>query len=303
MQVVVAVHVSFREVDAAPNGAALEELGKRIPGFTMPNVTDLAKKRWAVLTAANASGMLLEVTAAEVVSRSPELQQQLDVALEARLVAAEQAAAAAAAAAEAAVTEARSAAAAAVAAAAEARSMRQELAHLKERLEEATDTAAQQEIACQVVLFGAKGLASLEEQRGDRAALTAAARAAVASGLPDIDPATITDAFLLRKPDNKPAPLVMVCNSVQAKVALLRAARAASLPSTTDSSSNITDSVSLAARLTRWQQQRRVALKPQLEQLKAQGATVRLWQGHRLQRQDGHGWVDVPLASPASAAE
>ncbi|KAL4421645.1 hypothetical protein ABPG75_010936 [Micractinium tetrahymenae] len=80
------------------------------------------------------------------------------------------------------------------------------------------------------------------------------------------------------------------CASLAAKVALLRAARAAG------------GDLRVAARLTRWQQQQRAAFKPQLEQLKAEGTTVRFWRGHILQRQapDG-GWVTVQRAASQAA--
>ena len=55
----------------------------------------------------------------------------------------------------------------------------------------------------------------------------------------------------------------------------------------------------LAARLTRWQQERKKALMPQLQRLKEQGAEVRLYRGHVLQKKEGSKWVDVPLVAAA----
>ena len=136
-------------------------------------------------------------------------------------------------------------------------------------------------------------LATAISERDSKQALRQRASKFVASFLSG-DASTVQNAFLLRKPANGPAPLVIVLSSVTAKVAALRAARARREAGQTDTR--------IAARLTRWQQQRRVALKPQLEQLKAAGTTVRFWQGHRLQRQEGRSWVDVPLQTNASQA-
>ena len=153
--------------------------------------------------------------------------------------------------------------------------------------------AVQKEVAAHVVLFEAAGLAELEAMRNSPAQLKAKATEFLRNYFGEAF--TAHSAFLLRKPEGKPAPLVIVLASEADKVALLRAARLRREQGRHD--------VQLAARLTRWQQQRRAALKPQLMQLKAGGVTVRFWQGHRLQRQDSKGWVDVPLAASTNASQ
>ncbi|KAL4430772.1 hypothetical protein ABPG75_006028 [Micractinium tetrahymenae] len=162
------------------------------------------------------------------------------------------------------------------------------VAALRAELEEARDASEQQKMEAEAAVFAAPGLAEMESQRCDEAALLATARSLAPPGF---DASQINGAFLLRKPSNdKPAPLVIRCASLAAKVALLRAARAAG------------GDLRVAARLTRWQQQQRAAFKPQLEQLKAEGTTVRFWRGHILQRQapDG-GWVAVQRAASQAA--
>ena len=42
-----------------------------------------------------------------------------------------------------------------------------------------------------------------------------------------------------------------------------------------------------------------IALMPQLQRLKEQGAEVRLYRGHVLQKKEGSKWVDVPLVAAA----
>ena len=281
--------LSLQAIEDAKNTEELAALAERVPGFTLPQGTALNPKRWALTAAAMKAGVLIESQAAKLVATVPALQKQLNEELQAVQ---KQAAAAMAVAEKAAAAAAQ---AAAVLAEVQQRlaQVESKLAEAKEQQLEAADIAAQKEVAAHVVLFEAAGLAELEAMRNSPAQLKAKATEFLRNYFGEAF--TAHSAFLLRKPEGKPAPLVIVLASEADKVALLRAARLRREQGRHD--------VQLAARLTRWQQQRRAALKPQLMQLKAGGVTVRFWQGHRLQRQDSKGWVDVPLAASTNASQ
>ena len=255
----------------------------------MPAGKSLNERRWLLSEAARGKSLLHEALAAEVVAGNPELQ----LALEDRVAAAQRDAAAAVQAAAAAEQKADTALQAALAAGAAAEAALHQMASLQAQLLEAADVPEQQKVQTDAVVFKQADLSSLESSRDNKPELLALARKFVQNILAS-DPSLITGAFLLRKPEGGPAPLVLQCRSEAAKVAVLRAARVVREGGA---------DLQIAARLTRWQQQRKAALKPQLEQLKAAGVSVRMWAGHRLQRQEGRSWVDVPLTSTGQATK
>jgi hypothetical protein len=306
--------VSAQEVLAASSKSAMATLAKRA-GLPPKIEGDLNTAKGQLLLALVAAGKLKEQTQAQALAQHVEELHELQARFDAlthkmeaaeaanddasaAATAAKEAAAAAAASATAAASD-RAAAAeeraaatqeAAASAAAVAASVAADRAAAAEERAEAADGPAQQRLAAQAIVFVQDN--SLEALRDQPSHLLEKAREL----LPLADPATITQATLLKPPisGGKPAPLVVTFCDAHAKARMLAAARRAR-----QASGGAGGGVSVASRLTRWQQERRTALQPQLEQLKAGGQVVRMWCGHMLQKETPNGWVTVPLAAAA----
>lgn len=281
--------ITLGDILAAKSSAELDKLAKVI-GVNFPaSMSGLPAKKMHLVEQAHAKCMLHESQCAKVVEENPQMQDQLE-AVKLAVHNAQQVAAVAAA-------EAGAAKAAAAAAQEDVAVLREQVQELlgtvrsmQQQSEEATDAAAQQAIQDQTIWFGH----SLEDgelmQSGDelRASVCTALRAA---GLPEVAIAGVKDVSVLpARGGDRRAPVVLRCASVPAKVALLQAARRAGTPER---------GLQMASRLTRWQQARKKALLPQLLQLKSEHVEVRFTRGHVLQKKVGGKWVDVPLAAAA----
>lgn len=274
---------------SATSGSTLEKFAKVIGAKFPTNMTGIEARRGFLIKEAHTTGMLHESQCAKVVQANPELQDKL-LAVQLAAQDAQRVAAVAAAKAEEASTAATAAQEAAAAAREENAALRLQVVELKRVVEEAADAPAQKAIEGEAIWFGhSLGDGELQQGREElRGTVCAALRQA---GLPEETVASVKEVFALpaRGGDRK-APVVLRCASLPAKVAMLQAARKAGKPER---------GLQLAARLTRWQQERKKALLPQLQQLKSQGAEVRLHRGHVLQKKEGSKWVDVPLAAAA----
>ena len=175
-------------------------------------------------------------------------------------------------------------------------SLRQEVLSLKTLMqgqqerhkEEAQDVPRQQELASQAIWFNPD---VSEEGLGETsiAQLAAVREALRGRGMPAAITETIHSVLVLRKKEGatSPAPIVLKCSSLADKVELLRAARRIS---------SADQSLQVVPRLTPWQQKQRKALLPTLRVLKEQGAVVRFFNGHILQRKVEGSWVAVTEA-------
>lgn len=283
--------ITLAAIMAAKTAPALEKLAKVLSETIPSSVSGLDPKRAWLINKAMEKGLLHESQCAKVVQESPELQDKL-LALQMEIQDARRVAAEAAANAE----QALAGAAAAQEDNAILRAQVKELAvavhGMTQRQEEAADAAEQQRIETQAIWFN-HTLEDGELAQGQGGeGLCGAVRAALRKeGVSEEAVSSVTEVFVLpARGADKRAPVVLRCTSLQSKLTLLRAARGAGTPDR---------GLQMAARLTKWQQARKKALLPQLQQLKADGATVRFFRGHILQKKVGVSWVEVPLAHTA----
>ena len=281
--------ITLDEICSATSVSALDKLAKVIGVKFPPTITTVEGKRGFLIKQAHTSCTLHESQCARAVQESPELQSKL-LAVQLAVQDAQRVAAVAAAQAQEASTAAAAAQVAATAVQEENVALRLQVARLNNMMKEAADASAQKALEGEAIWFG-HNLGEGELQQGGEELRHTVCAALQEAGLPEEAVTSVREVVVLpARGGDRRAPLVLRCASLPAKVALLQAARKASTPER---------GLQMAARLTRWQQERRKALLPQLQQLKAQGAEVRLHRGHALQKKEGGKWVDVPLAIAA----
>ena len=282
--------ITLAAILSATTSAALDDLAKKIgTKFDTKTNTIPLKQNFMVRFAAE-HDMLHESLCAKLVEESPQLQAEL-TELKNQLHKAQQGIAEA-------VVVAREAQATADGLQGQVGSLLQMVQELQgtvrglqEQKQEAGDAPLQQQLADQAIWF-ASDIPESELQVDSAEQLAAVRLALRRNGIASAVTDTIQAVTVLRKPpgSDKPAPIVLRCQSVADKVGLLRAARAAG---TAERGLQVT------ARLTRWQQEQRKKLSPRLRQLKEQGVEARFYNGHVLQQKLDGRWLVAPLVAAA----